>query len=412
MMRILTIAFILVTVPAIAAVGTAVPPITLDELEAHVEYLADPAREGRGLGTAGIDSAAAYIAHQFEQFGLQPAGQGGTFFQPFEARTKIGNFAARNVVALLPGAETQPGHYIILGAHYDHLGYGEYGSNDPGVHAVHPGADDNASGIAGLLEMAEYFAGADPLHRTLVFVAFSAEEHGLLGSAYFADHPAIPLDKTLAMINLDAVGRPTPGEVTLFGMKTAAEFDSLLAISNTEGLKIKIGHGNVGPSDHSSFVLKNVPAVHFFGAAHTDIHRPTDTADKINYPGLEQITGLAARFVGTLDQLPGSLTFEKPAERTRPRTHGGKGAHLGIIPDFGGSDRGMAISGVREGSPAEKAGLQAGDAIVNLGGVDVNDIGDLFAALGASSPGDTVAIEVLRDSKRVTLEAILGKSSR
>jgi len=388
--------------------ASASPPIRADELRRHVEFLADPAQEGRGLGSAGIDTAAAYIARRFHEIGLQPAGPGGSYFQPFEAKTKAGKVGTRNVVGLLPGNPEGARPYILLGAHYDHLGYGgdDFRGSERG--RIHPGADDNASGVAGILEIAEYFASADALDRTLVFVAFSGEELGLLGSAYFVDHPTLPLEQVLAMLNLDAVGRPDPGTVTLFGTDTAAEFDSLLLLGNEKNLKLKTEGDGIGPSDHTSFALKGIPVLHFFGAAHMDYHRPTDTPEKLHYPDMEQLVRFTARMVEILDSVPDSLTFHEPPAHARPSAHGGKGAHLGIVPDFGGSDSGMAIRGVRSDSPADRAGLQAGDVIVRLGEAEIRNIEDLFGALSAHSPGDTVEIAVLRESERLSLRAVLG----
>jgi len=408
--RMITGALIALVLLPVLNQAWASPPIRADELRRHVEFLADPALEGRALGTAGIDTAAAYIARRFHEIGLQPAGPGGSYFQPFEAKTKAGKVTARNVVGLLPGGLVGARPYIVLGAHYDHLGTG--GEDFRGVvrGSIHPGADDNASGVAGILEIAEYFASAGPLDRTLVFIAFSGEELGLLGSAHFVDHPTLPLEYVLAMLNLDAVGRPDPGEVTLFGTQTATEFDSLLLVANDADLKLMVEGDAIGPSDHTSFALKQIPALHFFGAAHTDYHRPSDTPDKLNYPGMEALVRYTARMVEVLETVQDSLTFREPLASKRPSAHGGRGTHLGIVPDFGGSDEGMAIRGVRMDSPADEAGLQAGDVILRLGDSGIGGIQDLFAALGAHSPGDTVEIEVVRESKRLNLRAVLGES--
>ncbi len=393
--------------PASVSPTDAAPPILAGDLSRHVAYLADPAREGRGLGTAGIDAAAAYIAAEFDRFGLDPGAPGGTYFQPFDAVVKTGKIGTRNVVAVLPGSAEGVRPYIIVGAHYDHLGYGDL--ENPGKD-IYPGADDNASGVAGILELAEYFASAEPLRHTLIFIAFSGEEEGLIGSAYYVDHPTVPLESVLAMINLDAVGRPDAGEVTLFGTNTAVEFDSVLALANRDHLDVKTEGDGVGPSDHASFALKRIPALHLFGAAHTDYHRPTDTPEKLNYPGLEEITRFAANLVEVLDAAPDSLNFRELPRTHHTSAHGGKTPHLGIIPDFGASDKGMAIRGVAPGSPAEKAGLASGDVIVRLGDARIADIQDLFEALNAHSPGDRVEIEVLRASERLTLKAVLGES--
>jgi hypothetical protein len=411
-MRILVTTIIATSALFAASSVTAVPSITTDDLRAHVEYLADPAREGRGLGSAGIDDAADYIANRFREYGLQPGAEGGSFFQPFDANLKSGAVAARNVVAMLPGKSKDPDNYIVLGAHYDHLGYGGRGVTTPEDGEIHPGADDNASGVAGILELAEYFGHTGLLDRTLVFIAFSGEESGLLGSAHYVDHPTFPLEYALAMLNLDAVGRPDNEEVTVFGTESAAEFDSLLHLANTKELNVQTEADAVGPSDHASFVLKDIPSLHFFGTAHTDYHQPSDTADKLNYDAFEDLIEYLADFVDVLDDGPRALTFKEPAPSSHGRPHATERPWLGIVPDFGASTEGMAIRAVRPKSPAEAAGLRAGDVIVKLGDVDVTDIDGLMTALMAHSPGDKVTIEAIRDSERIKVEAKLGGRTR
>jgi len=393
---------------ALAPAARAVPPITVDELRAHVYRLADPEMEGRGLGTAGIDTAAAYIAREFSRVGLEPGGPYGSYFQSFGARVGADLYTAKNVIGVLAGRDSLPRPYIVLGAHYDHLGYGGKESREPGVRALHPGADDNASGVAALIEVAERFAAAGRPNRTLVFVAFSGEEKGLLGSAYFVDHPPYPLESTLAMINFDAVGRPDRGEVTVFGTRSAAELDRFLDRANADGLIIQREADGLGPSDQTSFLVKNIPAVHLFGAAHLDYHRPTDTAEKLDYDGLRAIARLAARLVEALDSTPSPLEFRQP--ESGPRAHvSGRGAYLGIVPDFGSSGEGLALRAVRAGSPAEGGDLRAGDVIVAFGGREVKDIQGLFDALHVHGPGDTVAVDLLRDGGRLTRSVVLGR---
>jgi aminopeptidase N len=386
--------------------GSTTPPVTTGELRGHVEYLASPALEGRGLGTPGADSAAAYIARGFEAYGLEPLGTGGGWFQTFTARTRDGEVPAKNVVARLAGRGGVERPVLVLGAHYDHLGRAREGT-DRG--AVRPGADDDASGIAALLELAEFFSHREPLRRSLLFVAFSGEETGLLGSAYFVDHPPVPLEDVLAMVNFDAVGRPDSGAVTLFGAGTAAEFDSLLAVAAGGRLVVRTNSDAVGATDHVSFVQRGIPALHVFGAAHTDLHRPSDTPEKLDYGGFRAIAEFTVRLIEALDRVEAPLTFRQPPPEERPGAPSGRGgARLGIVPDFATSGSGMGVSGVQAGSPAEKAGLRAGDVITGLGGAEVRDIRSLFGALQAHSPGDTVEVVVLRDAQTLTLEAVLG----
>jgi hypothetical protein len=323
---------------------------------------------------------------------------------------------ARNVLGLLPGmgrAATgdvpaiPAGETIIVGAHYDHLGFGGAGSAAPGEQAIHHGADDNASGTALLLEVARRLAAAGPLPRSLLFVAFSGEERGLLGSAHYTANPVLPLADTVAMVNFDMVGRLTDNKVIIYGTGTATGFDALVdRLGKAHRFDVAKEPGGFGPSDHASFYAKKIPVFHVFTGTHADYHRPTDTAEKINYEGLARLVGLAADLIREVAESP-----ERPAyvEIASPQfARGGDRPYFGSIPEFGKPGNGYAISGVSKDSPAARGGLKGGDRIVRLGDSAITNLEDFDSALRKHKGGDTVSVVVVRDGAEVTLAVTLG----
>jgi hypothetical protein len=386
-----------------------------DRVSADLRYLADDAREGRGIGTAGLDSAAAYLAAQFARIGLEPGGSAG-FFQPFvvdssapaAAHTGAGGKAAKNVVAVRPGAGSLAAETIVIGAHYDHLGRGGFGALDPeSTGVVHNGADDNASGTAALLEIARRLAArrADEA-RTIVFVAFAGEELGLLGSTYYVKHPVRPLASTTAMINLDMVGRLGSRRLTVFGTETATEFSALLDSVAAAFQVPTTGTGDgYGRSDQEAFYIEKVPVLHFFTGTHEDYHRSTDDWQKIDVPGLLKVVDVASELAWRLATRRAPLTYV--AIPPRQVAGGGYGAYLGTVPDMTESPGGVRLSGVRAGSPAEQAGLKAGDILIQLGDHPIKNLYDMTEALNAYRPGDTVTVVYLRDGRRLETQATL-----
>jgi hypothetical protein len=323
---------------------------------------------------------------------------------------------ARNVLGLLPGtgraaAGAAPAisaqETIIVGAHYDHLGLGGAGSAAPGEQAIHHGADDNASGTALLLEVARRLAAAGPLPRSVLFVAFSGEERGLLGSAHYTANPVLPLADTVAMVNFDMVGRLTDNKVIIYGTGTATGFDALVdRLGKTHGFDVAKEPGGFGPSDHASFYAKKIPVFHVFTGTHADYHRPTDTAEKINYEGLARLVALAAdiiREVAESPERPGYVEIASPQF-----ARGGDRPYFGSIPEFGKPGNGYAISGVSKDSPAARGGLKGGDRIVRLGDSAITNLEDFDSALRKHKGGDTVAVVVVRDGAEVTLAVTLG----
>jgi aminopeptidase YwaD len=319
---------------------------------------------------------------------------------------------ALNVLAMLPG--TNPSlkdEVVVVGAHVDHLGYGGEGSGslEPNVHAIHPGADDNASGTAGMLEIARELA-AHPAARTLLFASFSGEEEGLLGSSYLVQHLPVPKQTVVAMLNLDMVGRPKAGPaLTLGGYGTAKEWPALVDRVNAGGrLAITTNKGGFGASDHSSFYAADIPVLFFFTGAHEDYHKPSDTADKLNYAGMTKVVEFAADLARAVADAPQRPTFVKVAEEGGGERRSFR-VRTGVIPDFGWEGVGLRLSGVSGGSPAAKAGLKAGDVVVRFGEREVRNIYDYMYALGDHKPGEVVTLRVQRDGTTlelpVTLEA-------
>ena len=332
---------------------------------------------------------------------------------------------ARNVVALLPGSDPTLAHeVVIVGAHYDHLGLGGEGSLDPDAFGeVHNGADDNASGTSGLIEIARRLAEGDRRPaRSILFLAFTAEEKGLWGSTHYVRNPLVPIDQSIAMLNLDMIGRLEGRTLTVMGVGTAEEWTEVLRAANqatARPLTIATSPDGFGPSDHSSFYGEGLPVLHFFSNTHVDYHRPSDDWEKVDIEGLGQIVDLVSEVVFDLAGVAGSderialtpveadaaLAHGQPLSST---TGGGYGPYLGTIPDMVPVDSGLRLTGVREGSPAAVAGIRGGDIVVEFGGSEVGDIYAYTYALQDHEPGDAVEIVVLRDGERLTFTAVLG----
>jgi hypothetical protein len=318
----------------------------------------------------------------------------------------------KNVVAVLEGEGPAADETIIIGAHYDHLGRGETGSLAAGSKDIHNGADDNASGTVALLEVARQLAGREhKLSRRVVFIAFTGEERGLLGSGYYVEHPLFPLDKTVAMLNMDMVGRLKDDELIVYGTGTAKNFESLLDdINDHFGFKIKREPGGFGPSDHASFYARQIPVLHFFTGLHNDYHRPSDDANKLNIPGIRRVGEMVATAATKIAEADNRPEYQQ-AQRESLRPGNGPAGdrpYFGSIPNLGGDDEeGYAIQGVGTDSPAEKAGLQAGDVIVRLGDSKIGNLADFDAALRKYKADDKVPVVVRRNGKELTLPVTL-----
>jgi hypothetical protein len=320
-----------------------------------------------------------------------------------------------NVVGWIPGRDTT--RTLVIGAHYDHLGYGGEGSLAPDLHVPHVGADDNASGVAAMLSVAadsraRMARGWRPEHN-LVFCAFTGEEIGLVGSAHFVDAPSRPLESIEAMLNMDMVGRLRDDKLMVMGVGTAGEFDSLVrGVNRAAGhFDLKTSTDGYGPSDHSSFYKRQIPVLMLFTGAHPDYHKPSDTPDKINFQGLARVAGFATAIVDSLDLRP-RVHYEKAKADSsvgRIAGGGGYGAYLGTIPDYMQTEGGVLLSGVRAGGPADQAGIRGGDVIVKFDGVHIDNIYDYTYALRSRKPGQLVRITVKRGGAEQDLIVTLGR---
>jgi hypothetical protein len=317
----------------------------------------------------------------------------------------------KNVIAVLEGEGPRADETIVIGAHYDHLGLGGEGSLAPWTTAIHNGADDNASGTATLLEIAHRLAtsGKKP-NRRIVFMAFTGEERGLLGSAHYVREPRFPLDSTVAMFNLDMVGRLSDDKLVVFGTGTAKQFEPLIdELGKKHDLKVTKNPGGFGPSDHSSFYGKSIPVLHFFTGTHSDYHRPSDDRDKLNVVGMRRIADLVVDAVLATDAAENRPEYVQIKKIEVIGAGDGDRPYFGSIPDFGQNVEGYAISGAAPGSPAEKGGLKAGDVIVQLGESKIANLEDFDSALRKYKIGDKVKVVVKRDGKEVELEVMLEK---
>jgi hypothetical protein len=305
-----------------------------------------------------------------------------------------------NVVAYLDRGAP---YTIVYGAHYDHLGMAEYGSSlHAGAPAIHNGADDNASGTAGLIELARYFSKQPKAKYNYLFMAFSGEELGLLGSAYFAKNPTVDLSKVAAMLNMDMIGRldPTTKQIGVNGVGTSPVWRAL-ADSLAYGLKPKTTEAGTGASDHTSFYLQDIPVLHYFTGTHGDYHKPSDDADKINYDGMAEVVNYIIRMSNALETGE-KLAFIKTSDadsRSAPRFK----VTLGIMPDYFYEGRGIKVDGVTAGRPADKAGVLKGDLLLELGDYELADMQAYMQALAAFNKGNSTKIKLIRGTETLEL---------
>ncbi len=315
-----------------------------------------------------------------------------------------------NVLAYLPGKTDE---YIVIGAHFDHLGRGDSNSLAPSqIGQIHPGADDNASGTAGVLELARLFAPLKgQLDRGILFASFSGEELGLLGSAEWVKEPTRPLDKCVAMLNMDMIGRIKDNKIYIGGVGTGSTFKSILEQAQKQSdFKIEYSAGGYSASDHTSFVTKKIPVLFFFSGLHSDYHKPSDTWDKINAPSaarLLDLVGNVATQLASASPPPAFITVVEDKPMGGISGGGGYGPYFGSIPDFGEVKDGVRFSDVRPGSPAAKAGLKGGDILVQFGDKPIHNLYDFTDALRRSKVGEVVAVKVLRDGKPLTVSVKL-----
>lgn len=321
----------------------------------------------------------------------------------------------RNVLAYLPGG-SRPDEYIVVGAHYDHLGLGGAGSRMRGASEIHNGADDNASGTAAVMSLAEQLARLGRRDRSVLFILFTGEETGLIGSEYFVDHPPMKLDQIIAMLNLDMVGRIRNKTLYMGGTGTAEAFDTIIQAADAKSpLLIKpTGRGGRGPSDHQSFAMKQIPVLFFFSGMHPEYHTPADDVDKINQEGIAQVVDLASQIVDMLSVAPRQQYVAKfDAERTSLSSSSGGRPRvtLGVVPDYGSDESvaGVRISGTTPGSPAAGAGLRDGDIISQMNDKKIQNLYDLTDFLARAKAGDEVRMVLERDKQRIETTVTLAE---
>ncbi|MBC7936832.1 MAG: M28 family peptidase [Rhizobacter sp.] len=374
--------------------------LSLGRIKTSVSYLADDKLEGRRTGTAGEKLAAEYITGQFKKAGLTALGTNKTYLQPFPVKNDSGR-TGHNVIGYI---DNKAAHTIVLGAHYDHLGYGEDKNSmyrGEGKQ-IHNGADDNASGTSALIELGYWLKKSDLKKYNYILVAFSGEELGLFGSKYFADNSPLPLTSINYMINMDMVGRlnDSTHSMSVGGFGTSPAWSELIS-RDDKSFKIKIDSSGTGPSDHTSFYLKDIPVLFFFTGTHTDYHKPGDDADKINYNGMLHIIGYIKNLL-TATNNKDKIAFTKTRE-----VHTGMRSSfkvtLGVMLDYTFAGPGIYVDVATEDRPAAKAGVEAKDIIVQLGEYPLEDVQAYMKALSKFEKGQTTNIKVKRGDKELLL---------
>jgi len=392
-----------------------------------VRTLASDAWTGRKVCTPGNDSAAAYIATELRRLRLRPMGDSGTWFQHWTAGNTTGTreagiagCATRNIVAVLPGRGALATEAVILGAHFDHLGMGGFGSASGDSTHIHNGADDNASGTAALLEIARRLASLDRQRdgrprRAIILGWWNAEEEGILGSTWFAGHMPVPAESVIAYLNFDMVGRLRNDRLIVLGVRTAQEWQGLLDSANAAArFDLHASGDGWGPSDHAAFTPKHIPVLHFFTDLHEDYHRPGDDADKIDADGIVRIADLGADLARRLAVRDARLTYVDlpPPAPPAAAASGRARPALGTIPDMTDEPGGVRLSGVRTGSPADSAGMREGDVLIGLGDRDIANLQDFQNALMEHAAGDRVELRWRRGDQVMRFTVILAARSQ
>ncbi|WP_186990625.1 M20/M25/M40 family metallo-hydrolase [Constantimarinum furrinae] len=384
------------------------PVVSMQE---DVTFLADDALKGRQTGTEGEQLAAEYIAKRFEELGLEPKGDNQSYFQEFTFRPSSNpheqaefadseNDSTQTGINVVGYLDHNAASTIVIGAHYDHLGLGGEGSLYREGEAIHNGADDNASGVAVMLDLARRLS--ENKKNNYLFIGFSGEEMGLLGSSYFVKNSTIDLEQINYMINMDMVGRlNTERTVAVHGVGTSPVFKQTLFASNTFDLNIAEHESGIGPSDHTSFYLADIPVLHFFTGQHSDYHKPGDDADKLNYDGMQIISDYIYGVINELSN-QGKLAFRKTKNESEvvPEFK----VTLGVVPDYLFTGKGMRIDGVSEDKPAIKAGLKKGDIVVKMGEYDVTDMMSYMKTLSKFEKGEKTIVTVKRGEQPLEVE--------
>ena len=382
--------------------------ITVEEIKPHISYLADDKLQGREPGTKGEKLAIKYISQQFKSYGLKPMGTKG-YTQPFAYKTKktphdtVANGIPKNGSNVIGFLDNGAAKTIVIGGHFDHLGFREHSSSlDKNKKLIHNGADDNASGTAGVLALASYYANNGIIEKSnFLFMCYSAEEDGLIGSKYFTNNPTIDLSKISAMINMDMIGRlnDSTKKLMVFGVGTSTAYTNIFAGTQTK-LTLVFDSSGIGPSDQTSFYLKNIPVLHFFTGQHTDYHKSTDDTEKINFKGEVEVLQFIQQIASALAETE-NIPFTKTKQPEQSRVS--FKVTLGIMPDYSFEGKGIKIDAVNEGKPALRAGMQAGDVLIQLGEYTINNMQDYMKALSKHKKGQQIQATLLRGENQVIL---------
>jgi hypothetical protein len=382
-----------------------------NKIKEDVSFLAGDKLEGRETGTKGEQEAATYITKRFKEIGVEPKGIKG-FLQVFTFKPKTDphqevKYSTTSTDSTITGTnvlgyiDNKANKTIVIGAHYDHLGFGVEGSFYKGEEkAIHNGADDNASGVSVMLNLASKLKQTNTSNNYL-FIAFSGEEMGLLGSNYFVKNATIPLDSINYMLNMDMVGRlKADSTLAVYGVGTSPVFKQVI-IDNNDKFKIIEKESGVGPSDHTSFYLNDIPVLHFFTGQHEDYHRPSDDSELLNYEGMEAISTYIFDIITDLDD-DGELVFQKTKNESddAPRFK----VTLGVMPDYMFDGKGMRLDGVTEDKPAHKAGLQKGDIVIKIGEIEIVDMMSYMKALSSFEKGNTAIVKFKREGTAIEAE--------
>jgi hypothetical protein len=385
--------------------------IQVSQLKNDIVFLADKKLEGRGTGEKGCEMAAEYISNRFKEIGLLPKGETSSYLKAFSFKVPANPHGAIDSTAkeklssnVLGYIDNAAENTIVIGAHYDHLGFGHDGNsleaNSKGM--IHHGADDNASGVAGVLALASYYQNNKIKERyNFLFVCFSGEELGLFGSKKFCDQATIDLKKVHFMLNMDMIGRlDSAKRLVIYGVGTAAPFVEMITALKQDFL-VKLDSSGIGPSDHTSFYLKDIPVLHFFTGQHGDYHKPSDVWEKVNFEGEKDVLDFIVRLVNEFNKSE-KFIFTKTRNADSESSPKFK-VTLGIMPDYVFEGQGVRADGVSDGKPAAKAGMQKGDVILKLGSNEVKDMQTYMQALAKFKKGDSTTVEVERGKEKLQL---------
>lgn len=384
--------------------------VSESNIKKHVTYLASDKLNGRGTSTDDEKKAAEYIVKEFKKYGLTPGNKDSYLYEfTFKKNlsphdTNTANIPSRKGINVIGYLDNKAPLTIVIGAHYDHLGFGkDHNSLDANPDGkIHNGADDNASGTAGVMELANYFSSNKKTEKyNFLFMCFSGEELGLIGSKKWCDAPTLPLEKINYMLNMDMIGRlnDSTKKLIIYGVGTSPVWVPMLD-SIKSGLSFKKDSAGIGPSDQTSFYLKNIPVLHFFTGQHADYHKPSDDADKVNYKGETEVLEYIIRIVNTTDNL-NKLAFLKTKNPDTGKS--GYKVTMGIMPDYTFEGKGLRVDGVSDNKPAAKAGVLKGDLIIQLGDFPIANVQDYMKALGNFKKGDTTIVRVMREGKEIAL---------